>query len=248
MSAMEPTEAQLDLALRRLGVAAPPGRRANPRRAEPEPLFDLHPDPRGAGRFEEFYGKPIRAAEFTHSVKRRSPRVTYLGDEGLMFKVTPAYVSPRPDNIFDWEKLGAVKDYVESGGKLVTFAPFASLSKIELIDVQESQEAHLRGAGLREDGTARPFTTGDDELDLYLGDPERAEEIERPDHPARWRAAMDRKAASAERHRRGDLGRYWARVRDGNHRLFGALLAGEPYAWVSIARQHASDYPPGLLK
>jgi hypothetical protein len=44
----------------------------------------------------------------------------------------------------------------------------------------------------------------------------------------------------------GDIGKYAAQIRDGNHRVFSAFAAGEPYVWV-----HAGDYsrvPKGLLR
>lgn len=45
-----------------------------------------------------------------------------------------------------------------------------------------------------------------------------------------------------------DIGKYWVKIRDGNHRIFGAFLAGAPYAWVNVLGRPDDDFPAGLLK
>jgi hypothetical protein len=39
----------------------------------------------------------------------------------------------------------------------------------------------------------------------------------------------------------GDLGEYWVDLRDGNHRAFGAIAAGEPYVWVRAIKDRTED-------
>lgn len=38
-----------------------------------------------------------------------------------------------------------------------------------------------------------------------------------------------------------DIGQLLFQVRDGNHRSFGALIAGEPYIWMIVARSQMQD-------
>jgi hypothetical protein len=112
-----------------------------------------------------------------------------------MLRVTPLTATPRQDNIFDGAKLAAVVDAVREGRGFITEAPYAFVNRIDPRDVGNTQRA-VADDRLWEYGIARPFTTGDDDLDLFLADPDRAEEEARPDKPARWRETMKRKVAT----------------------------------------------------
>lgn len=45
-----------------------------------------------------------------------------------------------------------------------------------------------------------------------------------------------------------DIGKYWVKIRDGNHRAFGAFLAGAPYVWVYVQGTPYDEFSDGFLK
>ena len=45
-----------------------------------------------------------------------------------------------------------------------------------------------------------------------------------------------------------DIGKYWVKIRDGNHRAFGAFLAGAPYVWVYVQGRPYDEFSDGFLK
>ena len=152
-----------------------------------------------------------------------------------MMRVHAGYASPREDNIFEWGKLAAVAEHIRGGGGFVSEAPYASVMRIDLDLVRETQEAWSSDR-MHEYGICRPFSCGIEELDRAMA------------RSLRITGADARRLKAAERTNRGDLGRAWARVRDGNHRLFGALLGGCPFGWVKVMRGEDLDLPSGWLR
>jgi len=160
--------------------------------------------------------------------------VLWLGSEGEMFKAEPRYIEPIDGNIFDEDKLAAVVDCVTNApGRVPFVAPIADVHVITPTDIKESFEYQPDD----------PWTTGDDELDEWIKDPEEFIDenldCEDYDSPEEWREAIDEltkdmngQVAEAVRQREGDLGSFRVQIRDGNHRAFGALAAGEPYVYV----------------
>lgn len=226
------------------------GSRQRPRsRPSAEPLFEIESRYDPSRPFDYFYDRPVPKGDVRLYAARRGRSVTWLGDKGSMYRVEAGYVSPRVDNIFDPVKLGAVEHAIRAGQRIVTVAPWATVMKIDA-DLVGEMQADARRGRISENGVSRPFSTGDAVLDDFLADPEAAEEREgamSKTERARWVKGMQRKVKAAERARRGDLGRYWVRLRDGNHRAVGALLAGEPYVWVRVDPRETS-LPPGALR
>lgn len=68
------------------------------------------------------------------------------------------------------------------------------------------------------------------------------ETIEAANNDRLWEYAITRPFAKI------DIGKYWVKIRDGNHRLFGAFLAGAPYAWVYVQNIQDVNLPARLLK
>lgn len=165
-----------------------------------------------------------------------------------MFRAEPGYASPRADNIFDPGKLAAAAEEVRSGRGFVSEAPYGTVMRIDLELVAEMQAAAAAGR-LWEYGVARPFTTGDAEIDAYLADPEAAFEASTSLEGRRaWSRRMGGLARGALKRKAGDLGRYWARVRDANHRAFGSLIGGCPYFWMRVWSLPDERLPRGLLR
>lgn len=172
--------------------------------------------------------------------------VIWLGRTGEMFRAYPRYIEAIEGNIFDEDQLAAVVDCIESSPSRVPFiAPVADVVLIDPTTVRESMEYEPDD----------PWTTGDNELDEWLQDPEEYIlsnlGMGLDDEDGTWQEAAD--ALHAEMKERlqdavdnneGDLGKFVVQIRDGNHRAFGALASGEPYIYVWLidwALQDARD-------
>jgi len=216
----------------------------------------------GDGEFEDYFPQSA-AGEI-----KPFPRNTYYGTDviwdgmhGQTVRVYPEYMTEIEGNIFDADKLAAVRDGIrEAEDRVVFTAPYGTVSVVTLQDVKESIEANARG----DESLDRPLTTGDDELDEFLVDPEDALSGYSVNDLAPYQA--DPKAAAddnmeyevellndlqerleeAVNFDEGDLGTITYTVRDGNHRAFGAILAGEPFIWMMVEDnqlQDLKDYP-----
>lgn len=214
----------------------------------PAPLWEDYTVGIPHGDFGEYYDEPPDPSHWDTAARGRA--VTWLGDRENMVMATAAYTSPLPGNIFDSGKLGAVVAAILEGRELTFSANRAQAHVIDLQTVAESQRL-ARAKRLWEDNLSRPFTTADDELDEYLAGPEEFVE----EHAAtgtkaeakRLHARMKRLAASAEREGAGDLGKIHFQIRDGNHRVFGALAADEPYVYVRIDESMSSVKPEDVV-
>jgi len=194
----------------------------------------------GYGEFEDYF--PASAAgemDTDQGDAYHGRNVIWLGDEGRMFRVDPDYLTHIWGNIFDEDKLAAVVNGIEQAEERVTFfAPYGQVTKVGLDEVRESIQY------ADDEGLDRPLSTGDEELDQYLIDPEEVlEEYADPDDEpkefASKKAEFDRQLREAVDSDEGDLGSWTATIRDGNHRAFGALVAGEPYIWMIL---YDNDY------
>jgi hypothetical protein len=167
-------------------------------------------------------------------------RVRWVGLQGRMLRLPWDQVRAFEGNPFDIDKMVAFAQLLREGDSdgrpPLLYAPPARVNKVDLWDVEESHRAEARGELFDCFGTTRPFTTGDDELDEYLRDPEEFIEAHAADeeHEAQIRADMAERGAEALENGDGDLGKVVAQLRDGNHRAFGAQLAREPYVWVIV--------------
>lgn len=205
-----------------------------------DPLYNLEITERAPAPFHEFYVYPPNVKDLRFYERKKVGNILWFGKKGTMYKALPEYTSPREDNIFYPDKLAAVAEAVSSGEPIISYAPPAHLIRISLDEVEGTQRA-AQNDRLWEYGIAHAFTTGEPEMDAYLADPERAEEREAPSNSESWHRKMRRHARSLERLKRGDLGKYWVKIRDGNHRIFGAFLGGAPYAWVNVERVSDRD-------
>lgn len=189
----------------------------------------------GYGELEDVEA-PLRS----NVVKR--PRVIWFNDSDLPTVAIPAeYVFPEPNNIMDGEKLAAFTEAMQAAGvgerTPPTFRmPLGSVSRVDIDDVESSQRANAEGH-LHELGLDQPFTTGDEEVDDYLADPDTF--VENDDTPETLHAEMQERVQEQVDARDGDLGRVMVRLEDGHHRAFAAILAGEPVIYVR-ASQYSS--------
>lgn len=168
-------------------------------------------------------------------------RVIWDGIPGRMLKVKAEYVIPTPGNIFDSQKISAVVDTIEEGHRPIFKAAYGYASKITRKHIIES---------LIYDEDEFQLTTGDPELDQFLIDTNNvlANYIDLADMAAYEELLTDfrNRLTQAEVNKEGDLGKWQVTLRDGNHRVFGALLAGEPDVYIMIAANQMQDINRGL--
>lgn len=217
-----------------------------------DPLFDASifedasPDPETVELLRE--DEPDEDSLYEDSIYHER-QIRWVGVPGKMYRASWDEVHAFPGNPFDPEKIAAIREVIReghsSGDKAVLYAPPALTSRVDLTDVAESQRAERDGELFESYGMSRPYTTGDDELDEYLVDPEeyvlgQVIDWDDEDEKRAVHAEMTARAAEALASGDGDLGSVSVQLRDGNHRAFAAQLEGESYVWVIV-----NDYPPG---
>jgi len=168
-------------------------------------------------------------------------RVIWDGIPGRMLKVKAEYVIPTPGNVFDSQKISAVVDAIEEGHRPIFQAAYGYASKINRKHIIES---------LIYDEDEFQLTTGDPELDQFLinANTVLANYIDLEDMSAYEELLTDfrDRLIQAEVNNEGDLGKWQVTLRDGNHRVFGTLLAGEPDVYIMIATNQMQDVSRGL--
>lgn len=173
--------------------------------------------------------------------------VIWMGEKGRMIRCSPEYTSPIVGNIFDPDKLLAIKEYIENPDTeraVFTCCVLADPSIIDIDDVRDTQVSAKQDR-LWEMYLDRPFTTGDDELDEYLvaqyeDDLDQYEAEELIDFEDRIKESIE--------NGEGDLGQYWITIRDGNHRVFGAFAAGERYIYAVVLKDSLDVVDPDDLE
>lgn len=181
--------------------------------------------------------------------------VRWAGKEGQMMRLPWDQVHAVALNPFDPVKVATFAELIRQcgadGEKPLLYAPPAIVTPVTLDDVVGSQEAEARDELFASYGTGRPYTTGDEELDEYLADPDLFVETYAADDDdaEAIRADMVERAEEAVQTKSGDLGKLVGQLRDGNHRAMAAQLAGEPYVWVGVVDPGVySDVEPGDME
>lgn len=181
----------------------------------------------GEGYFDDYY--PVSAAgEMEPSDPYYGRNVIWDGIDGRMMRVGPRYARAIEGNIFDPDKLAAVRDGIlEAEDRVVLTAPYGTASVVTPQDVKESIE-------YANDYPDYVLTTGDDELDRWL--------VEGDNYILRH--DLQQRLAVAVARNEGDLGEIIFTFRDGNHRAFGAFAAGEPYVYAILEDNQFQDLDP----
>lgn len=182
----------------------------------------------GYGEFAEYY--PASAAgELEPSDPYYGRNVIWDGISGRMIRIVPDYARAIEGNIFDADKLAAIVSGIKEALERVVFtAPYGNAHVVTLQDVKESIE-------YADDYPDHVLTTGDDELDSYLvfGDDYILGEYGEDEFDQVKRDLEDQLAKAVDEDQ-GDLGELTFQIRDGNHRAFGAMIAGEPYVYMIL--------------
>ena len=183
----------------------------------------------GYGDFADYY--PASAAgELKPTDPYYGRNVIWDGISGQMVRVQPDMAQAIDGNQFDADKLASIVSGIDEAQDRVVFtAPYGTVHFITPDDVRESIEC-------AEDYPDYVLTTGDADLDEWLVDPsdfspeEARDSIEALEH--------------AVEHNEGDLGSFTFTLRDGNHRAFGAMIAGEPYVYMILEDNQFQDLDP----
>jgi len=199
----------------------------------------------GYGEFSDYYPETAAGKEvLDESDLYHGRNVIWDGYDGRMMKARPEHIQHIFGNTFDKDKLAAVvRGINEAEEKVIFTAPYGTATKIGLLDVKESIEYKDY------EGLDRPYTTGDKELDRYLVDPEEVlNDYADPDDPEyeEKKEEFDEALKEAVAFGEGDLGEWAITLRDGNHRAFGSLIAGEPYVWVIMSDAQYQNFKEGV--
>jgi hypothetical protein len=202
-----------------------------------ERIYELH-GPATYEDFEDHYPKSASGELCEEALPKNlytGRNVIWHGFEGRMVRVDAEYIEHIRENIFYPDKLAAVvAGVVEHPDKVCFDAPYGTISKVDLQTVKES-------LGYDDED---PYSTGDEELDDYLKDPELFLEdygLPEDEEYQEKKQEMDEALAQAVADEDGDLGAWVFSVRDGNHRAFGSLLAGEPHIWAILSDNEVQD-------
>ena len=174
--------------------------------------------------------------------------VVWIGDSGKMVRADAHYVYPIQGNIFYDEKISQLADKINaSPEKVILYAPYGEMSRVDLTAVEESIE-------YQEDYGHAPLTTGDEDLDEYLKDKEEylKNNVEYDDEYEvitesydKLKGELESQLKEAEESGGGDLGEFIFQIRDGNHRAFAAIEAGEKHIWIMISKNQMQNIEQG---
>lgn len=187
----------------------------------------------GSGLFRDYYPESAAGIYVPEDEEDlyQGRNVLWDGIEGRMLRLDLEQVIWNPQNILDSNKLAAVVEGIKNADdKIILKAACGNMHKVDLTTVKESIE-------YQRDTPNEVLTTGDDELDTFLVDPEEVlSYYADPDEPLYQEKMQEFRNELLEAQARGDgdLGDWHFTPLDGHHRLWGALIAGEPYVWAIL--------------
>ena len=211
------------------------------------PLFEVYNH--GSEYEEDFYpdlDQDTIKQEEKYNNLYHGRNVIWIGSSGKMVRADAHYVYPIQGNVFYDEKISQLTDKINnSPEKIILYAPYGEMSKVDVQSIKESIE-------YQEDYGHAALTTGDEELDKYLANKEEYiddnvdynwgaddSEIEAAKIPLR--EEMEGQLKEAESSGDGDFGEFIFQIRDGNHRAFAAINAGERYIWLMISNNQVES-------
>jgi hypothetical protein len=226
----------------------------------------------GYGTFEDYFPKSAKGA-LEASDPYYGRNVIWDGVSGRMIRVTANGARAIEGNIFDKHKLSSVVDGIrEADDRVVFVAPYGTVTVITIQEVKESleyaedeDEDNVLTTGDDEldqwlvDPASVLYDIGYfdlDEVKAYQQDPKGfiKQWSDDPADRKEKREEMEEAVAEVNRlqealqyavdHDEGDLGSFSFQIRDGNHRAFGALLAGEPYIYMILAEGQYQELDP----
>jgi hypothetical protein len=203
-----------------------------------EPLFDpsdFLPSHTNKS-FEDFFEEGHTVTAPYYKIVR-TKNVNWYIRKGTV-KVDSDYIIPTHGNIWNFSKMLAIKNYLEDGGKLNLPSVLGTINRVSITEIAEDYDT--RDEDLLAFGKSRRFTTSIEELDEYLNasyvnDKNRMEEIEEDYPEFKGYLKLMKKGKKPKGIDLGDFGKTYANIGNNvNHRVFGAILAGEPYIYIGL--------------
>jgi len=215
------------------------------------------------------------------SARYEGDNVIWYGTPGKMIVIHKDQVRGMWGNIYDMEKMNDLVELINNSEEKVelgcSYGIGDTVGPVEVVEHQKALKEDRFNEDyeefIRPDGEMIIYTSGDSELDDYLGDPESfiedlyeleddIKEIltglhtisitnEQPGILIREKVNydglseyeqqdIDRFIEMEENFRdviekeKGSIGKYMVQLRDGHHRVFGAISAGETYICVDL--------------
>lgn len=228
-------------------------------------------------------------AKLPNGIKRRSNRyvgrgVTWYGDPDQMIVISSQDVFGRYGNIYDSDKLEYVAELIQNSPENVEFeCSYGFGTLVTFGTIIEEQESYQSGNFETDyDGKETPSSTGDEDLDKYVGT-ENFDEIpfaynvsgEILEFFTKYKFSIieqtmtvdelknifgnfspdedeidafevfidyEQKLKLAQDNGEGDFGRFMVQLRDGHHRVMGAIEAGERWVCVNLAKEDMAEF------
>lgn len=237
---------------------------------------------------EEKYFNPT----LPNSIKKLSSRyegknVVWYGNPGQMIAIKKDDIQGMWGNVYDSEKERFIINLIQTYPKKVELeCSYGFGNVIELVDIIEQQQAdYLDRFAIDFDGISKPLSTGNKELDIYLGNEDFMsdnfllsteainkffikfkasiandsqtsdtlfkmfkkidvsesgdEDYKDEDDYAAFEEFinLENKLAKAQKNEEGDFNKFKVQLRDGHHRVMGAIEAGEKWVCVNLPKK-----------
>jgi hypothetical protein len=238
---------------------------------------------------EDFFDEKLPS-----NIKKLSKRyvgrgVTWYGDPNQMIVIHKDYVDGMWGNIYDMDKFNSVVEMIRDSEENVEFeCSYAMGSVVSLIDIKEEQQANYSNRfEIDYEGKKEPASTGDDTLDVYVGNEDymeeeyglSSEEVVKFFDKNKFSLAEDVKTVEKLKeefsnlehdqddeyafgefieletslkdvidNELGDIGDFRIQLRDGHHRVMGAIEAGERYICVNLDKDDIQKYSDKITR
>jgi hypothetical protein len=235
----------------------------------------------------EYYNTTIPKEDAARSAKYVGTNVVWYGNKGNMVVLHKSQVHGMWGNIYNHEKMNYLSDLIQNHDEKVELeCSYGIPSIVTLIDILEHQNSYLRDDfGMEYEGYTKPYSTGDSELDEYLGieyptehdmlgcdeedimnefielyRTELAQGRYTPEHiknefykvlpePSEFDLEclsnyfkLEAGLKNVIDNELGDYNKLSVQLRDGHHRVFGAIQSGEEYVCVNIPKDNIDGH------
>lgn len=240
----------------------------------------------GLMREEEYF-----TAKLPDDVKRLSKKyvgrgVTWYGDPDQMIVLHKSKVEGMWGNIYYPEKLEYIQDLIHNSEENVELeCSYGIGSVIDITDITEEQTSYVNGEfEINYEQLSEPRSTGDEELDLYLGTEDLSEfdeismyvdnydlfelynnyktrlglghsSVDEVKNKFKEMGGTEEDIESLNKFiefegmiksaiddKEGDIGTFMVQLRDGHHRVMGAIAAGEEYICLNLAKDDINTF------
>lgn len=238
---------------------------------------------------EDFFDEKLPS-----NIKKLSKRyvgrgVTWYGDPNQMIVIHKDYVDGMWGNIYDMDKFNFVVEMIQDSEDNVEFeCSYAMGGIVDFVDIKEEQQSKYSDRfEIDYEGKKEAASTGDDALDVYVGNEDymeeeyslSSEEVVKFFNKNKFSLAEDVKTIEKLKeefsnlehdeddeyafnefieletslkevvdNELGDIGDFRIQLRDGHHRVMGAIEAGERYVCVNLDKDDIQKYSDKITR